>query len=243
MYFFGPESRRDVDDFRDAVHDSCGLRIVNGAGERIWRPLRNPDALEVSAFADADMRGFGLIQRFRDFEHYQDSEAHYERRPSAWVEPAKPWGAGSVVLVEIPTRDEFLDNIVAFWRPEAPLEGGREYTFDYRLVWGVTPVDELPLARVAATRSGASILAPQERVFVIDFDLGRIDPGSVTPVVVSSAGEISGVSVQTLGMGDMARVGFHLDPGDAPAAELRVTLTAGDQTVSEVWLYRWSAPA
>lgn len=243
MYFFGPESRRDVDDFRDAVHDSCGLRIVNGAGERIWRPLRNPDALEVSAFADADMRGFGLIQRFRDFEHYQDSEAHYERRPSAWVEPAKPWGPGSVVLVEIPTRDEFLDNIVAFWRPETPLEAGREYTFDYRLVWGVTPIDELPLARVRATRSGASILAPQERVFVIDFDLGRIDPAAVTPVVVSSAGEIRGVSVQRLGKGDVARVGFHLDPAGADAAELRVTLVAEDRIVSEVWLYRWSAAA
>src|SRR5690606_8863988 len=87
MYFFGPERRAGVDDFRDAVHDSDGLRMVNGRGERLWRPLRNPPRLETSAFADENPRAFGLIQRARDFAHYEDAEAHYERRPSAWVEP------------------------------------------------------------------------------------------------------------------------------------------------------------
>ena len=70
MYFFGPESRADVDDFRDAVHDSDGLRIVNGSGERLWRPLRNPPSVETSAFRDENPRAFGLIQRARTFEHY-----------------------------------------------------------------------------------------------------------------------------------------------------------------------------
>ena len=69
MYFFGPENRANVDDFRDAVHDSDGLRIVNGFGERLWRPLRNPSSVETSAFRDDNPRAFGLIQRARSFEH------------------------------------------------------------------------------------------------------------------------------------------------------------------------------
>ena len=96
MYFFGPARRAGVDDFRDAVHDSDGLRIVNGLGERLWRPLRNPSAIESSSFVDENPASFGLIQRARGFEDYEDAETHYERRPSAWVEPGEPWGRGAV---------------------------------------------------------------------------------------------------------------------------------------------------
>lgn len=46
----------------------------------------------------------------------QDLEAHYEKRPSLWVEPVGNWGAGAVVLTEIPTQSEIHDNIVAFWK-------------------------------------------------------------------------------------------------------------------------------
>ena len=40
MFFFGPNDRIDVDDFRPAVHDSDGLAIFNGRGEELWRPLQ-----------------------------------------------------------------------------------------------------------------------------------------------------------------------------------------------------------
>ena len=68
-----------------------------------------------SAFVDSDPKGFGLLQRDRDFVHYLDDGVFYERRPSVWVEPLEPWGKGSVQLVEIPTDDETSDNIVAYW--------------------------------------------------------------------------------------------------------------------------------
>ena len=157
MYYFGPESRADVDDFRDAVHDSDGLRIVNGYGERIWRPLRNPARVETSAFSDENPRAFGLIQRARTFEHFSDAEAHYERRPSAWVEPEGDWGEGAVMLAELPSADEFTDNIVAFWRPEAPLTAGSELRYAYRLSFGQTSPTPRPSpassAPAAASRS------------------------------------------------------------------------------------------
>lgn len=240
MYFFGPERRAGVDDFRDAVHDSDGLRMVNGRGERLWRPLRNPPSLETSAFSDEDPRAFGLIQRARDFAHFEDAEAHYERRPSAWIEPAEPWGKGAVTLVEIASADEFTDNIVAFWRPEAPLAAGTEYPFGYRLTWGAVESDDQPDARVIATRSGVSILDPRERLFVVDFDLGLTDFARVTPNLEASAGETRGLSIDRLPGGNRARVGFHFVAGDLPAAEFRLWLTSDDVTASEVWLYRWS---
>ncbi|MBM7093421.1 glucan biosynthesis protein, partial [Streptomyces sp. S12] len=148
--------RRGVDDFRPAVHDSDGLALFNGAGEQIWRPLHNPKHLQESAFQDRRPRAFGLMQRKRAFADYADSEAHYERRPSLWVEPLGDWGEGAVHLIEIPTGDEYHDNIVAFWRPRAPLAAGREHRFDYRLHWCATHAWKPQLATVSRTRIGAA---------------------------------------------------------------------------------------
>ena len=245
MYWFGPEGRAGVDDFRYAVHDSDGLAMINGLGERVWRPLRNPpDEVELSYFIDNDPRLFGLMQRARSFTQYMDAEARYEQRPSAWVEPSGPWGKGSVVLVEIPTVDEKLDNIVAFWRPEAPLRAGEQRDFAYRLTWGRIREEVLPLARVIATRAGASILEGREaieRVFVVEFDLGMINFETVEPMVEVTGGEVNGLSVTPLPGGNVARVGFHYLPGDLTSAEFRLWLVSEDQVASEVWLYRWSA--
>ncbi|MBP6216854.1 MAG: glucan biosynthesis protein, partial [Luteimonas sp.] len=46
MYEFDAGDRVGTDDFRPAVHDSDGLSLVNGAGEQVWRPLRNPAQVE-----------------------------------------------------------------------------------------------------------------------------------------------------------------------------------------------------
>lgn len=238
MYFFGPESRRGIDDFRDAVHDSSGLTMVNGAGEQLWRPLLNPATLQFSAFLDERPRRFGLLQRERDFSQYQDGEARYEMRPSAWVEPVGDWGRGSVVLVEIPTVNEFADNIVAFWRPEAPLEAGTRHDLAYRLTWG-RDEPEAALARVYATRSGGSILVEEERVFVIDFDLGPIPFEGLEPRLAVSTGTVVGaVGLARLPDG-RARVGFHFLPEEGTASEFRLELVGPEGRASEVWLYRW----
>ena len=95
-----------------------------GNGEWVWRPLTNPATLQVSSFLDENPRGFGLLQRDRDFAHYQDEAFRYERRPSVWIEPLASWGKGRVLLSEIPTADETDDNIVAFWQPDAPVVPG-----------------------------------------------------------------------------------------------------------------------
>lgn len=91
MFLFAASDRTRVDDYREAVHDSTGLLLWTSKGEQVWRPLANPQTLQISAFADSGPRGFGLMQRGRDFGDYQDLEARYENRPSLWVEPIGDW--------------------------------------------------------------------------------------------------------------------------------------------------------
>jgi glucans biosynthesis protein len=239
MFLFDASSRARFDDFRDAVHDSDGLEMVTGRGERIWRPIANPRMLQVSAFMDKDPRGFGLLQRKRRLEDYEDPESRYDLRPSLWVEPRGSWGDGHVELVEIPSDREIHDNIVAYWRSTKPLPAGQGSEFSYRLRWLAEPLDD-SLARVVATRSGASVNSNQQRVFVVDF-LGAAPPPPDVQISVSgSAGQVfnpRGLLVTETGA---YRVTFELAPERADVIELRLLLTSNNQPWSETWLYRWS---
>lgn len=241
MYFFDPKSRAGIDDFRNAVHDSSGLQMITGADERLWRPLDNPTTLQFSAFADHNPHGFGLAQRERDFARYEDAEARYERRPSAWVAPQGDWGAGAVNLIEIPSDSEFNDNIVAFWRPAQTLTAGTEHRFDYRLYWSDQPPDSAPLARVAATRGGASVNDPTRRTLIVDFALGELTFEGLEPRASSSAGTITSISLIRLPGEGRARAAIGFDPEDAELAELRLILVdAEGGRASETWLARWT---
>ena len=135
MFLFGANQPSKVLNYRRELHDSSGLAIHAGNGEWIWRPLNNPKHLSVSNFSVENPRGFGLLQRGRDFSHYEDLDDRYDKRPSAWIEPQGDWGKGSVDLVEIPTADETNDNIVAFWSPDTLPEPGKPFDFAYRLHW------------------------------------------------------------------------------------------------------------
>jgi glucans biosynthesis protein len=246
MFFFGPNGRHDVDDYRPEVHDSDGLLMVNGRGERLWRPLANPETLQTSAFVDVGPRGFGLIQRNREFEAYQDVEAAYERRTSLWVEPVGDWGRGAVTLIEIPSESEIHDNIVAYWAPREPIAPGSEFSFAYRLFWGQEPNLPPGGVHVAATRSGRATLggASPIRLFVVDYvamtDAPDADAADPKPTVSASGGKIDHVVIQrNRGTGGW-RLAFQLDPEDAELIELRAELEFPDLRPAETWVYRWT---
>lgn len=243
MFLFSDINRTRFDDFREAVHDSDGLLMLNGAGEALWRPLTNPRAVEVSVFADTSPRGFGLMQRARQPGDYNDLVAHYERRPSLWVEPLGDWGPGAVMLVEIPTDKEINDNIVAFWRPAEPLRAGQEHRFDYRLHWSAVAPVEGAVAPVIHSRTGARVFE-DGRIFTIDYAahpaLGT-DPAQIEARVTTGAGEISARLLQVNPATGGMRLDFTLK-GDAPVAELRAELWRGGRSVAEVWLNRWVTP-
>lgn len=246
MYYFSQSNRLGIDDFRPQVHDSDGLLMVNGRGERIWRPLANPTELQISAFMDTSPIGFGLMQRDRDFAHYQDLEAHYEKRPSLWVEPVGDWGEGEVVLTEIPTNSEIHDNIVAFWKPAAPLQPQQPFSFAYRLSWGTGPQATPDTLRVVSTRQGrADIAEPTpERLFVIDYapaDQNTPLPEQLPEAILNaSAGSTSNLVVSKNPETHGYRVSFELDPQDAELSELSLNLKFADQRPVESWVYRWT---
>ncbi|MGU3492562.1 glucan biosynthesis protein [Xanthobacteraceae bacterium A53D] len=241
MFLFGPNDRNDVDDFRPAVRDNEGLAIINGSGERIWRPLTNPQRLEISSFMDNNTRGFGLMQRQRSFFDYQDLEARYEKRPSVWVEPIGDWGEGAVHLVEIPTREEIHDNIVTFWRPKEPLRKGGEYNYVYRMHWGWDGPDNSKIARFTATRVGA---APAGRQFVLDVigeGISDLSMEGLRADVSASGGEVRSVVLQPNPDIKGWRLAFILDPKNTNPIELRAVLMRDQERMSETWVYRWTA--
>jgi periplasmic glucans biosynthesis protein len=243
MFLFGPNDRSRSDDWRSAVHDSAGLALRTGADERIWRPLTNPRDLQISAFLDTSPRGFGLMQRPRTFAGYQDLEAHYELRPSLWVEPIGDWGQGAVELIEIPSGREINDNIVAFWRPKDPLRARGEYILNYRLHWCQAVPDGAKLGHVVQTRCGLA-WNQKNRQFIIDFAgdaLSPFKPGK-PPVldVGSDKGKIVSATVQSNPETDGWRVSIELDTEDNHLIELHARLMDANKPLTENWVYRWT---
>ena len=245
MYFFSPRDRVATNDWRTAVHDSDGLVGAAADGNRVWRPLANPDGVQVSAIPLAEPRFFGLVQRRRAFEDYGDLQVLYEKRPDLIVEPRGSWGSGAVEVVELPTGTEYADNIVAFWRPGEPLRAGKEYPFEYGLDWGVHPEGPAPLpglARVVSTSTGAGT-APGTRVFVLDLlggTVGTLAQSAPTHLnLASSAGRLSqgysGPNPETGGW----RISLEFDPAGATVADLRCTLLGQQGPLAETWLFRW----
>lgn len=247
MFLFDSTNRSGFDDFRNAVHDSDGLQIHQANGEQAWRPLINPEQVQVSSFGDTDAAptGFGLLQRRQGFDQFNDNEARYDKRPSLWIEPRGDWGKGRVELVEIPTDVEYHDNVVAYWQPVGGLNAGKEYRFEYRMHWGVGSPAAREQGRVLNTAAG---IAPTsgERLFVIDFSDGRripdvtYKPDAVRINATTSAGDITDVNGTLVEATSHYRVSVRLDPGKAELAELRVTLEVDGEQWGETWLYRWT---
>ncbi|WP_068462222.1 glucan biosynthesis protein [Hyphomicrobium sulfonivorans] len=258
MYWYGENELRFATDWRPEIHDSDGLAIWTGTGEHIWRPLINTRQVRTNSFLDNSPKGFGLMQRDRDFERYQDDGAFYNKRPGIWVEPVGPWGEGAVQLVEIPTDDEIHDNIVAYWVPKEPVRTGNELRYEYKLHWANDePNPPVNIGRVVATYNGAGGVPGQRRAedqhkrkFVIDFVGGPLSNMEqrfdITPVVTPSRGHVDNAYVIKVVGTDRWRALFDLTAeGDEPV-DLRCFLRLDDETLSETWLYQWlpnAAPA
>jgi len=253
MFLFGPNQQRDPYNFRPALHDSNGLAIHAGNGEWIWRPLNNPRHLAISQFQVTNPRGFGLLQRGRDFSQYEDLKDRYDLRPSAWIEPQGDWGKGHVELVEIPTADETNDNIVAFWTPDQLPPKGQPLQADYTIHWTMNErgIIDRNVAWVKQTLRTAGEITQANLIrhfdgstgLVVDFDggpLASLPAGTVTPQV--SVSDNATIIEQTLQPNPVTR-GMRLnlrvmvkDP--AKVTELRAALVSGGKAVSETWSYQ-----
>jgi glucans biosynthesis protein len=249
MFYYGENtSIRPVDDFRPEIHDSDGLMMETGYGEWLWRPLVNPRSLLVTSFSTINPRGFGLINRDQDYDHYLDMESNYENRPSLWIEPTGAWGPGRVTLFMIPSDKEINDNIVAFWVPDAPVTPGLPLSFDYRMIWhyfadgGRPPGDW-----VVATHTAAGKEADHKK-FVIDFtgqELAALPEGQPLQAVIDVGANARLVEHQLHKNrhNNQWRLVFEIDRSATPPAEknnpveLRAFLKNGEDVLTETWSY------
>src|SRR5579862_114430 len=250
MFWFSPASERRFDDYREAVHDSDGLLMQMGNGEILWRPLNNPTRLSHQVFAAKDIGGFGLVQRNRDFSDYQDLFRRYDHTPSVWVQPDGQWGEGEIHLVELPTENEYNDNIVAFWNPKEQPPPLKPLSFSYTLKWGLTEEDmklTMEKDKVISTRIGVDARDPKVRQFAIDFagpKLKRFTPEN-PPQAITSCSANAGISdSQIFPLPDKGswRVIVKLEPHNQDPVDIRCTLQKGEEVLSETWTYHWSPP-
>jgi glucans biosynthesis protein len=242
MFFFG-ENQPHRTDFRPEVHDSDGLMVATGEGEWIWRPLSNPKQILTTSFGMRELRGFGLMQRDRNFSSYEDPEASYELRPSAWLEPIGSWGAGRVELVQLSTPDETNDNIVAYWVPEKVPAPGEALDFSYRLHWQGKEQKRPPGAWVVQSRIGRGFaeLAEDEQQFIVDFtgpSLNALPANAQVKAVVSapSNGKILESNAYRVEATGAWRMTLRVKQTNvAQPTELRGFLQSGNDVLTETW--------
>lgn len=247
MFWYGKNSRRTATDWRPEIHDSDGLAIWSGTGERIWRPLNNPPEVKLSSFMDKSPKGFGLLQRERDFKAYEDDGVFYNLRPSVWIEPLGDWGEGAVQLLEIPTDDETRDNIVAFWNPKKPFRAGDRVALSYRIHWRNDMPFPAENAYVLSTRRGmGGIPGGDKRVgvtkYVIDFEGGKLanldNKDGVKLRITASRGKYDQVAAYHVVDTNRWRAIFDYTPEGKETADLRAFLEKDGEALTETWMYQ-----
>jgi glucans biosynthesis protein len=244
MFYHGENTTRSFSDFRPETHDSDGLLLSFASGEWLWRPLDNPRTLHVSALHMENPKGFGLMQRDRDFKNYEDLETHAERRPSVWIVPRQDWGAGRVELVEIPTNFDTNDNVVAYWVPEKAPKMGDPTSYSYSMYWFGDDAARPPGGRVVATRRDNGTAKDAQR-FVLDFAGGKLGAipenhvvrGVVTVVGGDEAAELVDQVVTPNPFIGGWRLTFQVRPKKRDPVELRAFLDEGGETLTETWSY------
>jgi periplasmic glucans biosynthesis protein len=253
MFFYGENTGSRADDFRPEVHDSDGVLIATKQDEWIWHPLKNPQELAINSFDVGTPQGFGLMQRDTNFDHYQDLESRFDARPSVWVTPQGDWGKGHVEAVQIPSPNEYNDNMNAFWVPEKPVEAGQTLKFAYTLSWCNANVKLPPTGYVTDTRAVRHGNKEGAR-FLIDFQGKRLNAIKKIPAAsihVTKGYKITDWQVIKNTAKGGWRLVFQIQmdkegpfrdllPNKIPAADLRAFLTDGSHALTETWTYTYS---
>jgi periplasmic glucans biosynthesis protein len=245
MFYFGPNQRSAREDYRPAVHDSAGLSIQTSSAEWIWRPLVNPKRLLVTSFATTDPAGFGLMQRDRAFASYQDLEARYDLRPSAWVEPKGSWGPGRIELVQLPVPNETNDNIVAYWVPDRQPKPNQAFAYGYRVHWQKDRETRPPVGWVRETRRGRGWVTADDGTIQlhVDFEgapLTRLPPNADVNAAlwIDGNGEIVEHQIRRNDAAGGWRSVIRFRPKDrSKPVEVRAHLMHDNKVVSETWSY------
>ena len=248
MYFYGENTPRPHDAWRPEVHDSDGLLVHDGSGDWIWQPLLNPSQITFHSFSAG--REFGLLQRDTRFASYEDAETNYHRRPSAIVRLEQGFKPGRILLVQLPTRNEFLDNIVAFWSLPGPVDGGTKLDLKYRLSFGGPTIAQRRLGRVVNTFVGRDVIDASSRAgqyrFIVDFAGARLDQLNADAPLTAAISSHQGTTILEHQLERIDATGFWRlsilarAAADKPLA-LRSSLNINGRQLTEVWSYELEA--
>lgn len=237
MFWYDQANRTQGTDWRPEIHDSDLLSIASADGSLHARPLINPTAPHFSAFTETNPRGFGLLQRDRDFDHYQDDGVFYDRRPSLWATPSQPLGAGQARIYAFPTDSEYVDNVAAYWTPDAPAHPGQRIDTAYRLDWSAARAPAgSDIAIVQNVWRGRGSETGQERL-VIDF-AGL--PTGAKPDIWADSGAarvVKQAGYPVLGQDGLFRTVLDIERPQGKAADIRVQLRTGNRAFSEYLHY------
>jgi glucans biosynthesis protein len=248
MFVHGENTNRPhFHDWRPEVHDSDGL-LVHANSEWDWFPIENLPGRTVRRMPAAKLRGFGLLQRDRDFKNYKDLEANYERRPSAWIEPEGKWAPGEVVLYTFGTDTETSDNVTAYWKPDLSVTAGEPVDFAYSIrLQTKDPAHDL--AKVLETRVGQRTLDSGASTVVIEFSrpqtLARDEIDSLSVGFdYGSAEPLEAPIIQYSAPEDRIRVFANFKKSVAPADKeepykMSAQLLRNGHQISERWNYTW----
>ncbi len=242
MFWHGRGRGIRAGDWHPQQHDSSDLIMANGDGEWITRPLNNPLYTQVTRYTLVHPQGFGLFQQDRRFTSYEGIYTQYQKRPSVWIQPLNDWGKGQVELVELPTNNRNLDNIVAFWVPQHPPQPGQAFSVSYRLNFLRDAANLPPGGHPVATYFGTVPHSGGSRRIVVDFaggGLGRLPAN--TPVQAHISVGPGTRLIHSAVRFDPANHQWQwraqiLPPADHPT-NVRVFLESRDHALSDTWTY------
>jgi periplasmic glucans biosynthesis protein len=243
MFVHDENSHIPFRDFRPEVHDADGLLLHTRKDEWLWRPLDGGKPLRVSSFPE-ELRGFGLLQRDRNFEHYQDLIGKFQRRPSVWITPGKNWPDGTLNLIQLPSDIEFTDNVVAFWQPSVLPKPGESLEINYTMQWTAGEPSTASQGRVRDTRIGRVPTEngrPWNLRFVIDFDGAAIErlpakPALKAEVQCGEGAQFVADTVVKNPINSTWRLVIETTEPQKPV-DLRARLKLNNTPVTETWAY------
>lgn len=248
MFWFSELTHPKPMDYRSQVHNSDGLLIHVADGEAIWRPLDISKTPRRSVIQLEKFIGFGLMQRDRNFANYQDLEANYQSRPSAYIEPVGKWPAGKIHLLERPTNEAHWDNVAVFWEPDVHPKPGQPFRIGYRIHW-LNEMSVGGLSKVTGSRrSQTSYTAEEKRPNIIDLvvDFAQLakltdeQKDVIAAVDVSVGGRLLEKTVQKIPATGGWRATFRVQIEEkTDTLELGCRLIADGRPVSERWNYQW----
>ncbi len=253
MFFYGENHTKFHRDYRPELHDSDGLLMHERSGDWIWRPLRSAPIVTMSTFPQPSPLGYGLVQRDRHFDHYQDLDLNYQIRPTYFVQPHADWGDGRIELLELATKDETADNVVAYWTPTKPPPADKPFIYSYRIRALLEAPDLSPKGHAINTwwtapkaLGSSEQVSADERRYIVDFsggDLGfyRNDPNMVKITASTDQGKILRTILVPNPHIDGFRAMIDVKFDRYQTTNMRAQLHAGKRVLTETWLMPWTA--